>query len=80
LLLTGIQPPALGSAVTIAITLPDRYIEFEVSAVVAWHKGPAFGAQLEHLTARQAYGITLAMDIAARAIEATPARARATRG
>jgi hypothetical protein len=63
LLLTGIQPPPLGAKMLIAITLPGRYIEFEVEGFVDWHEGANFGVVLEYLSARQAYGISLAREL-----------------
>ncbi len=45
--------------------LPGRYIEFEVPAVVAWFDGPEIGLKMPYLTARQAYGVALAIDLIA---------------
>ena len=61
--LTGAEAPPLGHRVAIAITLPGRYIEFEVPGVIAWHHEGDFGVTLDHLTARQAYGIALAIEL-----------------
>ena len=52
-----------GPALRVAITLPGRYIEFEVPAVVAWFDGPEIGLEMPYLTARQAYGVALAIDL-----------------
>ena len=62
--LSGIvPPPPVGAAVRVAITLPGRYIEFEVPAVVAWFDGAEIGLKMPYLTARQAYGVALAIDL-----------------
>jgi len=58
-----VPPPPVGSPLRVAITLPGRYIEFEVPAVVAWFDGPEIGLEMPYLTARQAYGLTLAVDL-----------------
>lgn len=69
------QPLALGSRVSIAITLPGRYIEFEVPGNVEWENGADFGIVFDYLTARQAYGIALARELL-QAASAAPATAR----
>lgn len=63
LVLTCPQPLALGSRVSVAITLPGRYIEFEVPGNVEWENGASFGITFDYLTARQAYGIALAREL-----------------
>lgn len=63
LALSGMAAPALGALVVIGITLPQRYIEFEVTGSVTWHRGGTFGVELDYLTARQAYGIALAREL-----------------
>jgi hypothetical protein len=65
LALSALRPPALGLGCKafVAITLPGRYIEFELPGVVDWEDGPSFGIRLEHLTARQAYGMSLAREL-----------------
>ena len=76
--LTEAVLPALGTQVTVAVTLSGRYLEFELPGVVTWHRGHEFGVSFEYLTARQTYGLALAIDVlgqAARAeAEAEPAR------
>ncbi len=76
--LTEAVLPALNTKVTVAVTLSGRYLEFELPGVVTWHRGHEFGVSFEYLTARQTYGLTLAIDVlgqAARAeAEAEPAR------
>jgi hypothetical protein len=75
LVLMCAQPLALGSRVSVAITLPGRYIEFEVPGNVAWENGAEFGIVFDYLTARQAYGIALARELLQAALRA-PAAAR----
>ncbi|HEY3668184.1 MAG TPA: PilZ domain-containing protein [Polyangiaceae bacterium] len=71
-LLSGVQAPELGSNVSVAITLSGRYIEFELPGVVTWHHRQDFGVSFEYLTARQTYGLSLAISVLGR-----PARAKA---
>jgi len=63
IVLTCAQPLALGTRVSIAITLPGRFIEFEVPGDVEWENGASFGIRFDYLTARQAYGISLAREL-----------------
>lgn len=63
LVVTRAQPLTLGSRVSIAITLPGRYIEFEVAGNVEWEDGASYGIVFDYLTARQAYGIMLAREL-----------------
>jgi hypothetical protein len=69
LVITCPQPLPLGTRLTVAITLPDRYIEFELPGNVEWENGPNYGLVFDYLTARQAYGITLAREV----LQARPA-------
>lgn len=62
MVLSGVSPP-IGTAVSVAITLPGRYIEFEVTGSVGFRRGNDFGVQLDYLTARQAYGVGLAREL-----------------
>jgi hypothetical protein len=73
LVLGGIAVPPLGANLLIAITLPGRYIEFEVEGSVVWQRGADFGVELGFLTARQAYGIALARQLLERREAATGA-------
>src|SRR5689334_11963793 len=57
------HPPALGARVLVAITLPSRYLEFEVPGLVDWERGADFGITLDYLSARQAYGLSLAREL-----------------
>ena len=75
LVLACAQPLALGSRVSVAITLPGRYIEFEVPGNVEWENGAEFGIVFDYLTARQAYGIALARELL-QAAPGAPAAAR----
>lgn len=61
--LSALSPPPLGSRVFVAITLPGRFIEFEVPGIVDWERDADFGVRLEYLSARQAYGVALARDL-----------------
>lgn len=61
--LTASTVPELGTKVLVAITLPGRYIEFEVPGMVDWELDSQFGVSLEYLSARQAYGLALARDL-----------------
>jgi hypothetical protein len=63
LVLTSAQPLRLGTCVGVAITLPGRYIEFEVPGNVEWENGASFGIRFDYLSARQAYGVTLAREL-----------------
>jgi hypothetical protein len=63
LVLTSAQPLLLGTRVGVAITLPGRYIEFEVHGNVEWENGATFGIRFDYLSARQAYGVTLAREL-----------------
>jgi len=61
--LSAVRPPTPGSNVFVAITLPGRYLEFEVPGAVQWTQGADFVVQLDYLSARQAYGLSLARDV-----------------
>jgi hypothetical protein len=75
LVVTCAQPLALGSRVSIAITLPGRYVEFEIPGNVEWENGANYGIVFDYLTARQSYGIGLAREIL-RAAQSAPATVR----
>jgi hypothetical protein len=80
LLLSSPVLPPVGANVGVTITLSERYIEFEVRAVVAWHRDGEFAVALDYLTARQTYGLTLAIALARQAVAAAaPALARVSR-
>lgn len=57
------RPPELGTKLQVAITLPGRYIEFEVPGMVDWDLDSDFGVAFDYLTARQAYGLSLAREL-----------------
>jgi hypothetical protein len=61
-LLSGVKAPPLGTPLSVAITLSGRYIEFELPGMVTWHHKDEFGVSFEYLTARQTYGLSLAID------------------
>ncbi len=75
-LLSSSDLPQLGTRVSIAITLTGRYLEFELPGAVSWHHDGKFGVSFDYLSARQTYGLVLAMDLLSRAAEATPIQAR----
>jgi len=78
-LLSAAELPALGSRISVAIALPGRYLEFEIPGMVSWHLNGEFGVSFDYLSARQTYGLVLAIDLMSRAAEAAQAPARAGR-
>ena len=76
LLLSCSDVPLLGSRVSVAITLPGRYLEFEIPGMVTWHLDGSFGVSFDYLSARQTYGLVLAIDVISRTAEETPVPAR----
>ncbi len=70
LLLAAAPVPALGTRVTVAITLTARYIEFEISGTVSWHRDGHFGVSFDYLSARQTYALVLAIDLLSSAADA----------
>jgi len=76
LLLSCPDLPRLGQRVTIAITLPGRYLEFEIPGMVTWHLDGQFGVSFDYLSARQTYGLVLAIDVISRTAEQTPVQVR----
>jgi len=80
MLLTSSAPPPVGSTVGVTVALRDRHIEFEIEAQVAWHREKEFTVTFGYLTARQTYGLTLAIELARQVAEAAPRAARAGRG
>ena len=76
LLLAAAPVPPLATRVTVAITLTERYIEFEISGMVSWHRDGHFGISFDYLSARQTYALVLAIDLLRSAADrALPARA-----
>jgi len=69
LLLSGANRPGLGSRVSVAITLPGRFLEFEIPGMVTWHLDGRFGVSFDYLSARQTYGLVLAIDVISRATD-----------
>jgi hypothetical protein len=63
---------SLGSRLRVAITLPGRYLEFEIPGMVTWHLDGRFGVSFDYLSARQTYGLVLAIDVISRAAETAP--------
>lgn len=59
----GLSQPLVGNKLRVAITLPGRYIEFEVEGNVVWQREQELGIQLDTLTARQAYALSLARQL-----------------
>ena len=76
LLLSCPDLPRLASRVSVAITLPGRYLEFEIPGMVTWHLDGQFGVSFDYLSARQTYGLVLAIDVMSRTAEQTPIQAR----
>jgi hypothetical protein len=76
LLLSSIDRPRLGARLNVAITLPGRYLEFEIPGMVTWHLDGRFGVSFDYLSARQTYGVALAMDVLSRSAEAQPVQTR----
>ena len=75
LLLSCPNRPCLGSRLSVAITLPGRYLEFEIAGMVTWHLDGRFGVSFDYLSARQTYGLVLAIDVISRASERTTVQA-----
>jgi hypothetical protein len=75
LLLSSPDRPQLGARLRVAITLPGRYLEFEIPGMVTWHLNGQFGVSFDYLSARQTYGLVLAMDVISRAAEEAPVQA-----
>jgi hypothetical protein len=69
-LLGGVKPPPLGTKLSVAVTLSGRYIEFELPGMVTWHHKDEFGVSFEYLSARQTYGLSLAIDTMGKKLEA----------
>lgn len=80
MLLWSTAPPPVGATVGVTIVLRNRYIEFEVSGVVAWHREQEFSVTFGHLNSRQTYGLNLALELERRAAEAAPHAARVAKG
>jgi hypothetical protein len=75
LLLSCADRPRLGARLSVAITLPGRYLEFEIPGMVTWHLDGQFRVSFDYLSARQTYGLVLAMDVISRAAEEAPVQA-----
>ena len=79
LLLTCAEPPALASRVKVAVTLPGRYLEFELPGMVSWQLAGQFGVSFDYLSARQTYGLVLAIDLMRSAADEARELSRAER-
>lgn len=79
LLATAADVPALGSRVNVAITVPGRYLEFEIPGMVSWHLNGEFGVSFDYLSARQTYGLVLALDVIRQLADQEPVLARVSR-
>lgn len=73
-LVVGALPLEVGSAVAVTIALQDRHLEFELPAVIAWHGEGELALSFEHLTARQSYGLVLAIELERQAVRVAAAR------
>jgi hypothetical protein len=80
LLLSSAVLPPVGIAVGVTIGLRDRHVEFEVPAVVAWHRKHEFAVTFDYLTARQTYALTLAIALARQAAAIAHTATRIARG
>jgi hypothetical protein len=78
LLLASAPVPTLGARVNVAITLTGRFIEFELSGRVTWHRNGHFGVSFDYLSARQTYALVLAIDLLRSTDAAAPAERRLT--
>ena len=67
----------LGTRVSVGITLPGRYLEFEIPGMVSWHLNGEFGVSFDYLSARQTYGLVLAIDLLSQVASLATARAPA---
>src|SRR4051812_35703120 len=67
LLLSAAELPDLGTRVSVAITLENRYLEFEIPGRISWHRNGEFGVSYDYLSPRQTYGLALAIDLMRRA-------------
>jgi len=56
--------------VRVAITLSERFIEFELAGRVSWHRDGHFGVSFDYLSARQTYALVLAIDLLSKAADA----------
>ncbi len=79
LLLSAPVVPHLGSRLSVAITLPGRYLEFEIPGMVTWHLNGRFGISFDYLSARQTYGLVLAIDVMSRGADAASVQAHGGR-
>lgn|SRR6478735_4258420 len=76
LLLSGAEGLHLGARGRVAITLPGRFLEFEIAGMVTWHLDGQFGVSFDYLSSRQTYGLVLAIDVISRAAEGLPSHVR----
>ncbi len=72
--------PEIGSELSVAIALKDRHLEFELPAVVAWHGEGELALAFEHLSARQSYGLVLAIELERQAMRVASASASRAAG
>lgn len=70
LLLAAAPVPELGTRVSVAITLTERFIEFEIPGMVSWHRDGHFGVSFDYLSPRQTYALVLAIDLLRTAADA----------
>ncbi len=69
-----------GSEVGVLIALQDRHLEFELPAVVSWHGDGELALGFEYLSARQNYGLVLAIELERQAARVAPKRERRAAG
>jgi len=65
-------PFELGTEVGVSIALHDRHLEFELPAVVSWHGDGELALAFEYLSARQSYGLVLALELERQALRVAP--------
>lgn len=70
----------VGSEVAVSIALQDRHLEFELPAVVAWHGDGELALSFDHLSARQSYGLVLAIELERQAVRVAAARVQRAAG
>jgi hypothetical protein len=69
LLLSTSEPLALGTRLKVGISLPGRFLEFDIPGMVTWHLNGEFGISFDYLTGRQTYGLVMAIDLMSRAAD-----------
>jgi len=71
------QPLEVDREIGVHIALEDRHLEFELPAVVAWQGDGELALAFEYLSARQSYGLVLAIELERQAAREAPPMKRA---